>query len=142
MKQLISRIIIIVGLMSWFVDTEAFDFKNGNFCYSITSIPKRTVEIAKSNINYSGKVIIPAKVMYKNRDWKVTGIGDYAFMNRNQITDIILPSTIEYINFGAITGCMNLKSLRLPEGITLKGVSLAHSGLKFILIPKGTKNCW
>jgi len=143
MKQFFTRIVIVVILLSWFTDIEAYDFQYGNLCYTITSIPKKTVEIAKSNINYSGRIIIPAKVMYKNREWKVTGIGDYAFMNRIQLTEIVLPSTIEYIGFASITGCLNLKSIKLPEGITLCGSALSSSGLKSISIPKGAKfNGW
>ena len=139
MKQLFLRNIVVLLLLLFGVYAEAFDFKYGNFCYTITSIPNRTVEVAQSNLNYSGRVVIPSKVMYKNKEWKVTGLGDYAFINRRQITELVLPSTLEYIGFSVITGCVNLSYLKLPPIILLKGTALASSGIKSITIPKGAR---
>ena len=139
MKKTVLRSIIVLQLLLFALYAKAYDFKYGNFCYTITSIPKKTVEVAKSNINYTGKVIIPSKVRYKDREWTVTGIGSYAFMNRTGITELILPPTLKYIDSACLTGCVNLKYLKLPDGVILKGAALMGAGMQFIEIPRNTK---
>lgn len=139
MKHLFVRSIIVIQLLLFAFYAKAYDFKYGNFCYTITSIPKRTVEVSKSNINYSGRVVIPSKVRYKDREWTVTGIGEYAFMNRVQITELVLPSTLEYIDFCPLVGCIRLTNLKLPQGVVLGPGALSGTGLQSLAIPKGTK---
>ncbi|KAA6330801.1 hypothetical protein EZS27_020532 [termite gut metagenome] len=54
---------------------------------------------------------------------KLTGsIGDYSFRNCINLSSLVFPSSLEYIEFAAFEGCSNLKgSLNFNEGLTYIG---------------------
>ena len=49
----------------------------------------------------------------------VVGISDQAFAGNEQVTDIILPSSIENLPAGAFSGCRNLKNITIPKNIRI-----------------------
>lgn len=67
----------------------------------------------------------------------VTSVGDYAFYNCSNLTEIILPSNLLTIEGHAFEGCNNLVSINLPNTIT----DISHnafqncSGLTEVVLP-------
>lgn len=47
----------------------------------------------------------------------VTNIDNYALQNAVELTEVILPSTLDSIYSGAFKGCLNLETLALPAGV-------------------------
>ena len=121
------------------LEAEAYDFKSGDFFYTIVSKSEKTVEIAYGKATYSNRVVVPAEVTYQNKTWKVVGLGTDAFYGQGKITELVLPRTLKYISGGALDYCTGLSKLILPEGITLRRYSLRHSGLVSLFIPKGVQ---
>ena len=85
---------------------KAYDFKDGNCYYSITSLSELTVSLTNSgeriNLNdgdpqyepcYSGDFIIPKTVEYSGRIFTVTSIDVYAFQNCN-LEKLTVPTSI------------------------------------------------
>lgn len=63
---------------------------------------------------------IPEKAKNKyNRIVPVIAISKDAFAGKKNITDIILPSSIEKIPQGAFAGCTNLKNITIPRKIRM-----------------------
>ena len=84
----------------------------------------------------SATVEIPAS----NGNRPVTEIADNAFSGKNNITKIVLPSTITKIGDKAFSGAGALESINIPDSVTYIGSS-AFSGckqLKSITIPEKT----
>lgn len=73
--------------------------------------------------SYSGEVVIPDSVEYKNSIYTVTGIGKYAFYLCDQLTAVTIPSTVISIGHHAFTGCVSLGSLVLPNSVKTIGES-------------------
>lgn len=107
---------------------------------------------------YSGTVEIPSNVNYMNRTFTVIGIGKAAFgypqYFSNQInyfdateygkptnvTQIMLPSTIRYIDAMAFQGC-NISAISLPQSLQTIGLaSFAYCSLQSIEIPNSVTN--
>ena len=66
----------------------------------------------------SGIVKIPGEIVNRyGRTVPVIAIGSGAFVKREDITDIILPSGIQRIAQGAFFGCINLKRITIPKNI-------------------------
>ncbi len=68
--------------------------------------------------------------------------GDYVYAETNQnITKIVLPSTITYINGGAFSNCKSLKEINLPNSIKELGGAVFNEcrSLEEITIPKNVK---
>lgn len=65
-------------------------------------------------------VTIPETIAYDGRIYTVTIVA-YAFSNNNDITEVILPSSITEIGASAFSRCKNLKNINLPEGLSKIG---------------------
>ena len=68
----------------------------------------------------------------------ITGIGSYAFSFCSNLTDVIFPSSLRFIEGRAFFGCMGLTSLSIPDGVVSIGwqaFAECHS-LKSVRIPK------
>lgn len=69
-------------------------------------------------------------------DKTVTGIGDEAFKDREDIVGITLPETVNSIGVEAFAGCTNLTSFIVPEGVTtLEDTFLGCTSLATVTIP-------
>ncbi len=63
----------------------------------------------------SPHVIIPAS--YRGKP--VIGIGDNAFKERNDITSVVIPEGVKYINRGAFQNCLGLITVSIPDTVIL-----------------------
>lgn len=59
----------------------------------------------------SGSFAIPESVTYQNKTYTVTEIGEGAFENNKNLTNVSIPSSITNIGDKAFKGCSNLKSI-------------------------------
>ena len=65
-------------------------------------------------------ITIPDKVNYNDKEWTVTAIGSYAFINERRITKMVLPETIEAIEDAAFYQC-SVKLLNFPTSLKYIG---------------------
>ncbi len=75
-------------------------------------------------------------------DDSVTSIGRDAFRGREGLTSIVIPSNIEYLDFGAFEHCQNLESVIILEGVEYieEAAFQGCYNLSEIVIPS-TVNC-
>lgn len=90
-----------------------------------------------SRNNYTGNIQIPETIRYDGKTFRVTGIGDKAFMDCASLISVIMPNSILYIGNEAFEGCSGLTSIIIPNVVTSIGdKSFAGcSGLTSITIP-------
>ena len=69
----------------------------------------------------------------------ITRIGNYAFVNRYNMTDVSIPDTVTSIGIQAFSGCDKLTVVLLPDGLTSIGMQafLNCKNLVRITIPEG-----
>lgn len=101
----------------------------------------KTIRITSYNGFESERVIVPKEI----DGYTVVSIGENAFKNAS-LSEIILPSTVKAILKNAFEGCLNLKSLDLPDGLLYLGEHcFQNSGLESIAFPntitKISNNC-
>lgn len=86
----------------------------------------KKVETMKDELAYeeaTGQIYtitIPDKVNYNGKDWTVTAIGSYAFINERRIRKMVLPETIEAIEDAAFYQC-SVTLLNFPTGLKYIG---------------------
>lgn len=91
---------------------------------------------------YAGKYYNSAivEIPASNGNRQVTEIADNAFSGKNNITKVVLPSTITKIGNNAFSGAAALESINIPDSVTYIGNSAFNGckNLKTIMIPEKT----
>jgi hypothetical protein len=97
-----------------------------------------TVTSSDNNrFEYRGDFNIPRKVTYREREYQVTGIGEYAF-SYSAIFFIEIPDCITGIGEDAFHSCSGLATISIPESVKSIGnrAFFGCNGLKSIVLPK------
>ena len=104
--------------------------------YQITSTESRgsstpTVAITDDK-EVSGAFAIPETVTYYNKTYTVTEIGESAFENNKNLTEVVIPSSITGIGNNAFKGCVNLQAITVynPTPINLSAVGTRGEGTR------------
>lgn len=124
---------LIIGIN---LNTQAHGFSvvnNGvTIYYNITSSTyPQTVEVTfrgnnpSSDNEYSGHVSIPDSVYYSGNYYKVTSIGEMAFINSG-LSSVTIPKSITSIGTSAFASC-GLASITIPSSVTSIGSYAFHS---------------
>lgn len=120
---------------------------NGIFCVDCKKVENineenRTIMFtrtiaAENNIDLTGDVVIPEKVIVNGIEYTVSGIYDYMFSGSKTLTSITLPNTIRYIGVLAFNNCSALESINLNDGLLYidKGAFQLCTKLTDIKIP-------
>ena len=93
-------------------DCKNNDTDGNGYAYAVIdgirySFKEGVVSIAEQPRNITS-FTIPETVTYKNSEYNVTGIGEYAFMNCTSLTKIIIPDSVTSIGDSAFQGCSAL----------------------------------
>ena len=118
MKQTKLLFLILAMLMPRMSNADPVEI-NGIY-YNLVSKFK-TAEVTQNPNKYSGKVVIPKTVTYKNVKYSVTSIGEKTFMGCSELTSVTIPTSVTSIGREAFEGCNGLTSLTLPNGLTSIG---------------------
>ena len=97
-----------------------------------------TAEVME-NEGYEGDIIIPETVVFNERTYRVTSIGEGAFYQCESLKSIIIPDSVTSIGDGAFCDCESLTYITIPDSITSIGDCALKecSSLTTITIPNG-----
>ena len=86
-------------------------FTVGNLQYNIRDANAKTVEVTNPVEEVVGKLVIPSKVSYNGTDYIVEALGYSSFYNANNVTELVLPSTIIFVDDLAFFNCPKMEKL-------------------------------
>ena len=143
MKQNILRKLMLIAVLLTSLHAFAHDFEVDGIYYNITSASDLTVEVTykdsdSSDYNeYFDSVVIPQSVVYNNRTFKITSIGNGAFSSCSGLTNVTIPNSVTNIGYSAFRGCSGLTSVTIPNSVTsISGRAFdGCSGLTSVTIP-------
>ena len=155
---MMKRIFLFFAYCTSVLCSWAYDFMVDGIYYDIISETDLTVRVTYEKCTYynknedyngyyvytsgySGMVVVPSAVNYKNNRYNVVSIGRYAFADTHassSISSIILPEGVTSIGDHAFYGCSNLTSITIPESVTSIGRSAFYkcSSLTSITLPE------
>ncbi len=93
----------------------------GDLKYTINSNNYTAVVAQQNPPDISGSMTIPETFKYFGRKYTVTGIGEWAFLDCTNLTNISIPSTVTTIEEGAFNYCQKLAAITLPNAVTTIG---------------------
>lgn len=133
-----KRLILFVLALFTFFSAWAQTFRFGDIYYNITNEAARTVEVGRHYGVCSDNVVIPASVVYKGYEYKVTSIGKYAFEDCSGLTEVVFPENVTSIGEFAFSDCTGMIKISLPEGLISIGIRAFSdcSGLTEVVIPE------
>ena len=70
---------------------------------------------------YEGDVIIPEAVVFNERTYRVTSIGEEAFAGSYSLKSVSIPDSVTSIGEKAFNDCKKLKSIVIPDAVTSIG---------------------
>ena len=105
-------------------------------CYYI--YPESKTAYVTSGDVYVGDVVIPSKIKYKRKTYRVTGIAASAFKEEYFITSVSIPESVTFIGDSAFYKCKALTEVNIPSGVTgiAPGTFMDCESLESIDIPK------
>ena len=97
----------VLGIAQTLIDGIYYNLNSSDNTASVTN---------NSNGYYSGSVVIPEKVIYGGATYSVTSIGDNAFNNCTNLTNVSISNSVTLIGKGAF-GKTSLKTLTVGTGV-------------------------
>ena len=136
-----QKIGIIFMLFVGILQARAYDFEVNGFFFNITS--KNTVEVTHNTDtfnSYSGNVVLPKTISHADKKYKVTRIGNFAFIDCKELDTVIIPEGVTSIGNTAF-GNSSVKSIVIPKNVkSIERFAFSHcKNLEFIVIPDGVK---
>ena len=141
--------VLILSLLSLALSGWAYDFKVNGIYYNYNASNQTaivTYDGAGSNGDnsdpnrYTGKVVIPSTVTYNGRTLTVASLSRDAFYNCKQLTEVVMPNTIQEIGNDCFYDCTSLAKADLPESIeTIREGAFSNTIITSVILPEKLK---
>jgi len=136
-KQLLLIVMVLLPIVASAYDARIdgiyYNFNSANKTATVTFLYNSTGNISA----YSGEIIIPCEVTWKDVNYKVTNIGRGAFSGCSGLTSIEISNSVTNIDENAFSGCSGLSSIVIPNSVISIERSAFYncSGLTSLTIP-------
>jgi hypothetical protein len=112
-KQLLLFLLALLPLVA-----SADKVLIGDIYYNLNKETKQAEVARGPGGHYSGSITIPSSVTYGGIQYKVTRIGDVAFVYCTELTSVVIPYGVTSIGNSAFSMCRGLTSLSIPKSVT------------------------
>ncbi len=105
-----SLLHLLMAMFLLFINGNLFaiDFEINGIKYYTSALTNTNVKVTGKTNSYTGAIVIPESVSYQEYTYTVTTIDEDAFYGNTDITSIVIPPTIDYIDESAFSNCSNL----------------------------------
>jgi hypothetical protein len=105
-------------------------------------IKEGEVEVLAANPNIDGDIVIPAIIKIDDKEYKVTQVAMNGFQN-TEIQSITFPETLETIESGAFSDCLNITNVTFPSSLKEIGFyAFYNTQIETIVLPMSIVNIY
>jgi hypothetical protein len=123
MKIKIFILSCLLAIIAIHANAKDVDFSVDGFDYAITSATDLTVKVV--NGPNQAFVKVPSSVVFNERTFRVTEIGNKSFYNHTELKSVDMPSITDISDgyssvgsrYGAFSNCSNLQHVNMPSVI-------------------------
>ncbi len=139
MKKFFALLVVVIFLGS--IPAYSEEFIENGINYLITSSEPPTVSVCKlpNGGRYSGDIDIPSSIKHNGITYSVTGIRGGAFYDCKNVTSINMPKDIKTIGESAFSGCVQLTQLVFPDSVKYLEILVCYNceSLQLVELPSG-----
>ena len=77
--------------------------------------PNRKATVVARADRYTGDVVIPPSIVYNDVTYTVTGIGEEAFRDNDELASVTFPATITAVGSRAFRGCDSMDAVHIAD---------------------------
>lgn len=117
MQQILQRIGLLTVMLLAAITSFAYSFEAGGIYYNILT-DNVSVEVTYRNTDYdsyTGEIVIPSEVTYKDKTFTVSQIGERAFYKCSTVTSLSIPPSIKKFNFQAFNVANHIKKVNISN---------------------------
>ena len=143
MKKNIIKSLLAIACLLCSIGVYAHEFEVDGIYYisygSHANVTYKSYSYDAYDNEYTGAVVIPARVTYGGTTYSVTSIGERAFSYCTGLTEVTIPNSVVSIGEHAFSGCTGLTEVTIPNSVTSIGSdAFAYcTGLTEVTIPNG-----
>ena len=125
MKKILMLFVMMAAMLP--VSMSAYDFEEGGIYYNVVSDGDANVQqvVVTYRVfeteSYQGDVVIPETITHDGKQYTVIGIGNKAFADCSHLTNVTIPSTVQYINDHSFQRTPSLRDIVIPNSVTRLG---------------------
>lgn len=118
MKITLKYLFLCFTFFSFTASTLGADVKIGELYYDLYSDGSAEVVYEEDKPYKFTELIIPSKINYKGRVYKVTSIDSFAFDECSSLESVTIPNSITKIGKYAFYDCSSLESITIPSSVS------------------------
>ena len=103
MKQRITACLTTLILSVFFSISALADVVEVDGIYYYIS--ETTATVTSGGVEYSGDIVIPESITFRNSKYSVTSLGEKAFRYCRSLTSVTIPNSVTSIGESAFFGC-------------------------------------
>ena len=112
MKKRFTTLMTTLILSVFFsVSASAYDIEVDGIYYNLIKETKTAEVTSYEYSKYSGEIIIPESITFKETEISVSGIGEKAFSDCYNLTSVTIPNSVTSIGSSAFSDCKDLKNV-------------------------------
>ena len=112
-----AKKILVLFIVAVYAIVNAYSVEIDGIYYTLQAATQTAFVTGAPQKDYTGEVVIPESVTYKDKEYKVTAIGINAFRSNLSVTMVVIPASVDSIASYAFYGATALQEIVMENSV-------------------------